>query len=83
MVVESIVSIDTPDGKVTNRDFIIDFFNNSDKSMFDMILKHLEKMKSGSSIKPLKIISSPEDIAAGIPAEYEIPITFDQSNFFG
>ena len=83
MVVESIVSIDTPDGKVTNRDFIIDFFNNSDKSMFDMILKHLEKMKSGSSIKPLKIISSSEDIAAGIPAEYEIPITFDQSNFFG
>ena len=83
MVVESIVSIDTPDGKVTNRDFIIDFFNNSDKSMFDMILKHLEKMKSGSSIKPLKIISSPEDIASGIPAEYEIPITFDQSNFFG
>lgn len=83
MVVDSIVSIDTPDGKVSNKNFIIDFFNNSDKSMFDIILKHLEKMKSSSSIKPLKVISTAEDIAAGVPAEFEVPITFDQSNFFG
>jgi hypothetical protein len=83
MVVESIVSIDTPEGKVSNRDHIIEFFNNSDKSMFDTILKHLEKMKSNSTIKPMKVVSTPEDIAAGVPAEFEVPITFDQSNFFG
>jgi hypothetical protein len=26
--------------------------------------------------------SSDEDIAAGAPATWEVPITFDQSNFF-
>ena len=81
MVTDSIVSIDTPEGKVTDRNFITEFFNNSDKAMFDMILKHLEKMKN--SIKPMKVYSTPEDIANGIPAEFEVPITFDQSNFFG
>jgi uncharacterized protein YdaU (DUF1376 family) len=30
-----------------------------------------------------KVKSTPEDIEAGAPEEYEIPITFDQSNFFG
>jgi len=81
MVTDGIVSIDTPDGKVSDRDFIMEFFNNSDKSMFDIILKHLESMKN--SVKPMKVRSTPEDIAAGVPAEFEIPITFDQSNFFG
>ena len=81
MVTDGIVSIDTPDGKVDDKNFIIDFFNNSDKSMFDLILKHLESMKN--SIKPMKVYSTPDDIAAGVPAEFEIPITFDQSNFFG
>lgn len=81
MVTDSIVSIDTPEGKVIDRNFITEFFNNSDKAMFDMILKHLEKMKN--SIKPMKVYSTAEDIANGVPAEFEVPITFDQSNFFG
>ena len=83
MVTDSIVSIDSPMGKVTDKKFITEFFNNADKSTFELILKHLEKMKSNSSVKPLKVISTAEDIAAGVPEEFEVPITFDQSNFFG
>jgi hypothetical protein len=30
----------------------------------------------------MKVRATEEDIAAGAPAEYEIPVTFDQSNFF-
>ena len=82
VVVNSIVSIETPEGKVSNKNQIRDFFNNIDRSIFDKILKHLEKMRDSSRIKPFKVVSSPEDVAAGAPAEYEIPITFDQSNFF-
>lgn len=82
LVTNSVVAIDTPDGKVTDKRFIIDFFNNADRSSFDAILKHLEKMKEESSIKPMKIKSTPEEIAAGAQEEYEVPITFDQSNFF-
>ena len=45
-------------------------------------MKHLENMRDNSKIKPFKVFSTAEDIEAGAPAEYEIPITFDQSNFF-
>jgi hypothetical protein len=82
LVVSSIVCIDTVEGKVTDKKFIREFFANADRDMFEKILKHLEVMKDNSRIKPLKVVSSEEDIAAGAAAEYEIPITFDQSNFF-
>ena len=82
LVVNSIAAIDTPDGKVTNKKHIAEFFNNAERSTFDKIIKHLEDMKSKSSIKPLKVKSTPADISAGAPEEYEVPITFDQSNFF-
>jgi hypothetical protein len=83
LVINSIVCIDTSEGKVTNKTHIREFFSNADSSTFDKILKHLEKMRDDSKIKPFKVRSTPEDIEAGAPEEYEIPITFDQSNFFG
>jgi len=82
LVVNSISAINTPDGPVTNKAYITEFFNNADKDTFDKILKHLEKMKEQTSIKPLKVRATSEEIAAGVPEEYDVPITFDQSNFF-
>jgi hypothetical protein len=82
LVVNSVSCIDTSDGKVTDRKFIKEFFANADRATFEKIMKHLEKMKDDSKIKPLTVRSTPEDIEAGAPEEYEIPITFDQSNFF-
>jgi len=83
IVVNSIVAIDTPEGKVTDTRYISELFSNADKSLFETILKHLEGMRNNSSIKPLKVVTTDEDRAAGAPEEFEIPITFDQSNFFG
>lgn len=82
LVVNSVSAIDTPEGKVTNKSHIAEFFNNADKDTFDKILKHLEKMKEKTSIKPMKVKSTPDEISLGAPEEYEVPITFDQSNFF-
>jgi hypothetical protein len=82
LVINSIACIDTPDGKVTDKTMIRDFFNNTDRNLFNKIIKKLEGLKEASSIKPIKATSTPDDIAAGAPKEYEIPITFDQSNFF-
>lgn len=82
LVTKSVIAIDTPEGKVTDKAFISEFFSNADRSTFDAILKHLEKMKSESTLKPMTIRATPEEVAAGAPEEYEIPITFDQSNFF-
>lgn len=83
LVLNSIAAIDTPDGKVTDRRIIKEFFENADKSYFEKVLKHLETVKENTGIKPLKVKALQEDIEKGAPAEYEIPITFDQSNFFG
>jgi len=83
LVVNSIVCIDTTDGKVTDKKHIKDFFANADRDTFEKILKHLERMRDESKIKPLTVRATPEEIEAGAPEEYEIPITFDQSNFFG
>ena len=82
LVVNSIAAIDTPEGRVTDKRYITEFFANADKKLFDHVLKHLEGMKERSTIKPMKVKATSEDIAAGAPAEYEIPVTFDQSNFF-
>lgn len=82
LVITSITAIDTPDGKVTNKAFIRDFFNNADKGYFEKVLKHLEMIKEASTVKPFKAVSTPEEIEQGAPTEYEVPIVFDQSNFF-
>jgi hypothetical protein len=82
LLMMSVVSIDTPDGKVSDKRHIKDFFNNTDRSYFNKVMKHIEEMRKLSTIKPLKVISPPEDVEQGVPDSYEIPITFDQSNFF-
>ena len=82
LVVNSVACIDTPDGKVTDKRHIKDFFSNADRDTFDKVMKHLEKIRNNSKIKPLIVDATPEELEAGVPEQYEIPITFDQSNFF-
>lgn len=83
LVLNSVVAIDTPEGKVSDKRMIRDFFNNSDNTVFDKILKHLQSLREGYSIKPLKVVSPPDDVERGAPEQFEVPITFDQSTFFG
>ena len=42
----------------------------------------LEEEKKKFQIEPMKVTSTDEDIEQGAPATFEVPITFDQSNFF-
>jgi hypothetical protein len=82
LVLNSIVCIDTPEGKVTNRKHISEFLENADRTVFNKILKHLESIKEKTTIKPIKVTMPTEDIERGAPETFEIPILFDQSNFF-
>ncbi len=79
----SIISITVGDESVTNTDHIDEFINNADKNFYTTITDHLDVQKNKFSIAPIPVKSSKEDIAAGAQANYEVPITFDQSNFFG
>jgi len=83
MVTQGIEKIVIGEDEVSNRQHIDEFVKNSDKDFFKRITDHLENQKKKYSIKPLAVNSSPEDQKQGVPANYEIPITFDQSNFFG
>lgn len=84
MMNNSVVSITTEDGtQVTNPDFIVEFLNNSERSFYKGILDHLEKQKAKFQIEPMKVRTSEEDQEAGAIKEFEIPVSFDQSNFFG
>lgn len=68
---------------VTNAEHIVDFIKNADKTFFNKVQTHLEEEKIKFSIKPLTAQATEEEIAKGVPATYDVPITFDQSNFFG
>lgn len=78
----SIVSITIGDTAVTNSSHIQEFIQNADKEFYQEVLKHIETQRDLFALEPLKVTSTDEDIANGAPENYEVAITFDQSNFF-
>lgn len=78
----SIVSISFGDTVVSNQSHIQEFIQNADKEFYQAVLSHIERQRDTFALEPLKVTSSEDDIAKGAPASYEVPITFDQSNFF-
>jgi hypothetical protein len=82
MLTKSIAKLTIGDEEVTNPTFINEFIDNVDKEFFKSITDHLEKQRKMFAIEPIKVESNEEDVAAGVPKTWEVPITFDQSNFF-
>jgi hypothetical protein len=84
LVKNSILSIRAgTDSSVTDRNHINEFINNCDKEIFGAIIKHVEQEKEKFSLKPLTVNFSKEDQERGAPESINVPITLDQSNFFG
>lgn len=76
-VSNSIIKIVTPDGEtVTNRQQIEEYVANSERQLFDVVLKKLNKIAEGI---PEKKVTTNCD---SCQHEYTIPFTFDQANFF-
>jgi len=80
---KSIWRIDAGEDSVTNTAWIKEFVSNAEKGLFSALTEHLEKQREKFKIKPLVIDATEDEIAKGVPETYEVPITFDQSNFFG
>lgn len=78
----SIVQIDTVEGSVTDPKFIKEFVENTDKTMFETVTEHVEEQRKKFSVKPMTVQATDEEIDKGVPETFEVPITFDQSNFF-
>jgi len=82
IVTSSVYRIDTASGQVTDTDFIKEFFDQCDREIFNTIKDRLDNLREKNSIKPIKVRATDDMIASGSPEEIEIPIIFDQSNFF-
>jgi len=81
---KSIKSIETPDGEtVDNPEWISEFVSNTDKDLYKAITDKVESEKEKFTVKPMIVDATPEEIEKGVPETYEVPISFDQSTFFG
>jgi hypothetical protein len=84
LLVDAIGEITTPDGEVvTDRKQIAEFCNKADTRTVKEIEQKIQSLKTQAQTPPLKIKATEEQIKKGVPATYNVPITFDQSNFFG
>jgi hypothetical protein len=83
LITESIYKIITADGEVTDKKFISEFVANSDKSIFQKIQEHLSNLRSNNEIKPLEFTTTPEQQELGAPLTYTMPVSFNNSDFFG
>jgi hypothetical protein len=83
MLVDSITEITTPEGTtVVDKGQIKDFCDNCDAKVINEIQDELAIIRSQAQIKPIKLQSTEEQIKKGAPTSYEVPVTFDSSNFF-
>ena len=79
----NIGSVILPTGEtVADREQIKEFVQNADSKLIREIEDGLTTLRQQGTEKPLKFKSSEEQIKDGAPATYEVPITFDNSNFF-
>ena len=82
MVIDGVVSVQVGDDLVTDRNHIVQFIQNADKKFYAGVVENMETQKNKFSLKPIEIESTEEEIAAGAPKKWDMPVTFDQSNFF-
>ena len=83
MLVDSITEITTPEGStVVDKAQIKDFCDNCDAKVINEIQDELAKIRAQAQVKPIKFKATEDQIKKGVPASYEVPITFDSSNFF-
>ncbi len=82
MMSKGIAKINIGETEVTNADHIDEFINNVDKDIYQSILDHLDDQRKKFVIEPLTVQTTAEDREAGAPETFEVPITFDSSNFF-
>jgi len=76
IIVQSISSIDTPQGSTSDRKQISEFINNADKQVFQIISDHLDAHKHILTLDD-------KDVKCGdCEHEFKVSLQMDQANFF-
>ena len=68
--------------KVTNKEHIREFFEQTSGEIFDGVKTAIEKKRNDTTLRPLTAQASDDEKKAGAPDSWDVPIAFDQSNFF-
>ena len=67
---------------ITDAAHIKEFVDNANAKVIKEIETKLMALRSQGAVKPLKMKATEDQIKRGAPASYEVPVTFDSSNFF-
>ncbi len=83
IILKNIAKVTMQDGtEITDPVHIKEFVENANAVLVKEIEDKLTKLRGQGAVKPLKIKATEEQIKKGAPATYEVPVTFDTSNFF-
>jgi hypothetical protein len=83
IILKNIAKVTMQDGtEITDPMHIKEFVENANAVLVKEIEDKLTKLRGQGAVKPLKIKATEEQIKKGAPATYEVPVTFDTSNFF-
>ncbi len=83
ILLKNIASVTMTDGTViTDAAHIKEFVDNANATVIKEIETKLTHLRTQGAVKPLKLKATEEQIKKGAPASYEVPVTFDTSNFF-
>ena len=83
ILLKNIQLITMPDGTEINDPLHIkEFVEKANATLVKEIEDKLSKLRGQGAVKPIKLKATEEQIKNGAPPSYEVPITFDSSNFF-
>jgi len=83
ILLKNIEHVTMTDGtKISDAMHIKEFIENANATLIKEIEGKLMDLRSQGAVKPLKLKATEEQIKKGAPATYEVPVTFDTSNFF-
>jgi len=85
LLLSNIESITLPGGGevVSDSAQISDFIDNATSKLITELEQALVEIRQQGSMKPILVKATDEQIKKGAPATYQVPVTFDNANFFG
>jgi len=83
ILLKNMQSITMTDGQeITDPAHIKEFVDNANATLIKEIEQKLTQLRGQGAVKPLRLKATEDQIKKGAPASYEVPVTFDTSNFF-
>ena len=83
MLNDSFEKIITPDNQtVVDKQQIQDFISNANTTLITEMQEKMIALRAQAQVKPIRLKATEEQIKKGAPVSFEVPLTFDNSNFF-